>query len=87
MAKKITQRDISNKIRELFETDISEPRLQRLLEYLANEPKPMPMMNRGMPPAQTEGAPESPTMPNIVGKQQLMESNAIAQKYPFLGTR
>lgn len=89
MSRKITQKDISNKIRELFEPDISEPRLPRLLEFLATQPQSQPnMVARGMPSnVQQEGVPESPTMPNLAGRQQLQELNTIAAKYPYLGAR
>lgn len=80
--KKITQKDISRKIRELINPEILEPRLPRLLEYLALQPK-APMMNA---PQGQEEPPEAPTMPNVAGKQQLMAENVVAQN-PFLGAR
>lgn len=80
---KITQKDISNKIRELINPQDNESGILPLLRVLASK--------TAMPPTQpTQGAtiaPASPTMPNIVGKQQLMESNEIAQRYPYLGAR
>lgn len=83
---KITQKDISNKIRGLFAPDDQETGILPLLRILASKTAmPPPQVNTEMP--QEGAAPISPTMPNIVGKQQLMESNAIASKYPYLGAR
>ncbi len=88
---RITQKDISNKIRGLFAPDDQETGILPLLRILASKTvMPPPQMGTPEPQAGTpqEGiTPISPTMPNIVGRQQLMESNAIAAKYPYLGAR
>ena len=81
--KRITNKDISRKIRELINPEITEPRLPRLLEYLALQPK-TPMLNV---PQEQEEPPKMPAVPNLTGQQQITAENTIAQKNPFLGAR
>ncbi len=84
---KITQKDISNKIRELFQPE-EESGILPLLRILASKTIVSPPQQQPMVPPTQEGiTPVSPTIPNIVGRQQLMESNALAAKYPYLGAR
>ncbi len=81
---KITQEKISSKIRELLNPEPEKSQLLNLLDLISRQNRPM--VNTSEQPVE-QGGTASPTMPNIVGKQQLMESNAIAQKYPYLGAR
>lgn len=80
--KKITQKDISNRIRTLFEPE-DEQGLPKLLEFLASQ-QPMGGVTQ---PTGEEPAVETPTMPNLAGRQQLLDTNSIAAKYPYLGAR
>ncbi len=81
---KITQKDISNKIRALFEPE-TESGILPLLRILASKSAMPPPQQLTIPQEST--TPVSPTMPNLAGKQQLMDINTIAQKYPYLGAR
>ncbi len=80
---KITQKDISNRLRELLAPD-ERPSLLSLLDELASMPS-APPIGQQLPTTPQEGT--TPTIPNIPGKQQLMETNAIAAKYPYLGAQ
>lgn len=78
----ITARDIHELIqRELSASD--EAKLPRLLEFLSNQPNSRTPVPVSETPTGTPAP--TPAMPNVVGSQQLVQSNSIAQKYPFLG--
>lgn len=86
MSDKVKAIDIHNLIQQrLGNKSDSGSKIANLLDYLTNMPQTMMSANPRDLSVNTQ--PSSPTIPNVQGKTQLMETNSIAQKYPGLLAR
>ncbi len=79
---KLTQKDISNKIRELINPQDNESGILPLLRILASKSVALPQQSVQPMPSTT-----APTIPDVAYNQKLMDQNSIAAKYPYLGAR